>query len=324
VGRGLRRTLSTRLRAYVLLVTWTADQMPDLSGRCALVTGANSGIGWVTARELARHGARVVLACRDVGRAKQAADKIRAALPAADVDVAALDLASMASVRRFGDSWTDPLDLLINNAGVMAPPKPMTTEDGFELQFGTNHLGHFVLTGLLLRALLAAPSPRVVTVASIAHHGGTEDVLEGNAGEGYHPQRTYSNSKLANLLFAMELQRKASDRGIGLVSVAAHPGVSATGLVGDRQGMGANLFMRTVAPVFVKLFTQSAAAGSRATLYAATQAEPGSYTGPQRFGETRGAIGPAKLSSFACDEKLAHKLWQVSEEFTGFHYSWPA
>jgi NAD(P)-dependent dehydrogenase (short-subunit alcohol dehydrogenase family) len=305
-------------------VNWTADLLPDLTGRVAVITGANSGIGWFTVRELAAHGARVVLACRDAERGKQAADRIRAGLPTADLDVAELNLASMNSVRGFADSWVGPLDLLINNAGVMAPPKPVRTEDGFELQFGTNHLGHFVLTGLFLPALLAAPSPRVVTVSSIAHHGGTEAVLEGNAAGSYHSRRTYSNSKLANLLFALDLQRMASARGLPLVSVAAHPGVSATGLVGDPQGMGANPFMRTVAPLFVKVFTQSAAAGARPTLYAATEAAPGSYTGPQRFGETRGPIGPARLSTLAADEKLARRLWQVSEELTGFHYPWPS
>jgi NAD(P)-dependent dehydrogenase (short-subunit alcohol dehydrogenase family) len=305
-------------------VKWTAEQLPDLSGRTALVTGANSGIGWWTSQALATHGARVVLACRDVERGKQAADKIRAVRPSAELDVAHLDLSSMSSVRGFGDTWDGSLDLLINNAGVMAPPKRLTTEDGFELQFGTNHLGHFVLTGLLLPALLAAPAPRVVTVASVAHHGGTDAVLDGNAVGRYHPQRTYSNSKLANLLFAGELQRQAAVRGLPLVSVAAHPGVSATGLVADPQGMGAKRFVRTVAPLFVKLFTQSALAGARATLYAAALGEPGSYTGPQRLGETRGSIGPARRSTFARDEKLARRLWQVSEEITGFHYPWPA
>lgn len=303
---------------------WTAAQLPDLTGRTAVVTGANSGIGWCTARALAAHGARVVLACRDVERGKLAADRIRSGVPSAELDVAHLDLSAMASVREFGDGWVGPLHLLVNNAGVMSPPKRMTTDDGFELQFGTNHLGHFVLTGLLLPALLAADAPRVVTVASIAHHGGTEAVLEGNAGLRYHPQRSYSNSKLANLLFAQELQRMSDARGLPLVSVAAHPGLSATGLVADPQGMGAKRLMRSVAPVMLRLVTQPAAAGARATLYAATVAEPGSYTGPRRFGETRGAIGPARLSPFARDEKLARRLWQVSEVMTGFHYPWPA
>ncbi|MEP7019120.1 MAG: oxidoreductase [Pseudonocardiales bacterium] len=303
---------------------WTEDRLPSVTGRIAVITGANSGIGWFTARELVRHGMRVILACRDVPRGEQAATKIRSAVGNADVDVAELNLASMKSVQKFAEWWRGPLDLLINNAGVMAPPKLVTTEDGYELQFGTNHLGHFVLTGLLLPDLLTSPAPRVVTVASIAHHGGTDSVLEGNVGEAYHPQRTYSNSKLANLLFAQELQRMATERELPLVSVAAHPGVSSTGLVGDPQGMGANLFMRKVAPAFVKVFTQSARAGARATLYAATEAEPGSYTGPQRLGETRGPIGAAKLSRSAQDEELARRLWLVSEELTGFHYPWPS
>jgi NAD(P)-dependent dehydrogenase (short-subunit alcohol dehydrogenase family) len=305
-------------------VKWTSAQLPDLSGRTAVVTGANSGIGWHTARELAAHGARVTLACRDVERGKQAADRIRVGAPAADVDVAELDLASMASVRAFGSGWTEPLDLLINNAGVMAPPKPAKTQDGYELQFGTNHLGHYVLTGLLLPSLLCAPTPRVVTVASVAHRGGTDAVLDGNTSESYVAQRAYSNSKLANLLFAIELQREAEERGLALTSVAAHPGVAATGLVSDPQGMGAGRFMRVAAPIFVKVFTQSAVAGSRPSLYAATFAEPGSYTGPSRFGETRGAIGPAEPSSYAKDAKLAHRLWNVSEELTGFIYPWPS
>ncbi len=289
-----------------------------------MVTGGNSGIGWYTVRGLAAAGARVVLACRDVGKGKRAAQRVCSGVPGADLDVSELDLASMASVRKFADAWTGRLDVLVNNAGVMAPPKPATTEDGFELQFGTNHLGHFALTGLLLPALLEAPQPRVVTVASLAHYGGTADVLNGNAGRGYHPQQAYANSKLANLLFALELHRTATTRGLALTSVAAHPGLCATGLVGDRQGMGARPLMRTVAPMLVKVFTQSAAAGARPTLYAATQAEPGFYTGPQRFGETRGRIGPARLSACAQDERLARRLWQVSEDLTGLRYPWPS
>jgi NAD(P)-dependent dehydrogenase (short-subunit alcohol dehydrogenase family) len=303
-------------------VKWTAGQLPDLSGRVAIVTGGNSGIGWHTCHELAAHGARVVLACRDVERAKQAADRIRSRVPAAQVEVGELNLASAASVRAFADSWDGPLDLLVNNAGVMAPPKPMRTEDGYELQFGTNHLGHYVLTGLLLPSLQSASAGRVVTVASIAHFGGTPAVLDGNAGPGYHPQHTYSNSKLANVLFALELHRQLTARASSVTSVAAHPGVSATGLVGDRAGMGANAFLRYAAPPFLKVFTQSALAGARPTLYAATEAQPGSYTGPGRFGETRGPIGAAKLLPIAQDEALARQLWTVSEELTGLHYPW--
>ena len=291
--------------------------MPDLTGRTAIVTGGNSGIGFHTAKELAAHGAGVVIACRNLELAEAAVARMTG-----DVRVAHLDLASMASVGEFGAAWEGSLDLLVNNAGVMAPPRRANTEDGFERQFGTNHLGHFVLTGLLLPALVKSGHGRVVTVASIAHRGGTEAVLEGNLGDAYNAQRTYSNSKLANLLFALELHRQLVEHDLPVTATAAHPGVSATGLVGDREGMGANAFMRTVGTGFVKVFTQSAAAGARATLYAATEAEPGSYTGPQVLGETRGHIGRARLSPQARDEKLARRLWQVSEELTGFRYDW--
>jgi NAD(P)-dependent dehydrogenase (short-subunit alcohol dehydrogenase family) len=300
-------------------VGWQPSQLPDLSGRTVIVTGANSGIGLHATKHLAAHGARVIMACRNLDAGKAAA----ASLGKGDLtSVAHLDLASSASVRDFADAWDGPLDLLINNAGVMAPPKLAYTVDGFERQFGTNHLGHFVLTGLLMPALIASGRGRVVTVSSIAHHGGTEDVLQGNIGAPYNAQKTYSNSKLANLLFALELHRELTAHELPVTSTAAHPGVSATGLVGDREGMGASPFMRTVGPIFVKLFTQSASAGARATLYAATEAAPGSYTGPKWLGETRGPIGPAKLSAQAQDEKLARRLWQVSEEMTGLRYPW--
>ncbi|SDI98086.1 NADP-dependent 3-hydroxy acid dehydrogenase YdfG [Frankineae bacterium MT45] len=302
---------------------WTAVQLPDLTGKAAVVTGANSGIGFVTARELARHGARVVLACRDVERGKQAADRITSDHHAADLEVRALDLSKIASVRDFAASQTHPIDLLINNAGVMAPPKLRSTADGFELQFGTNHLGHFVLTGLLLPHLLEAPAARVVTVSSLAHFGGGPDVIDGNAGPGYSPQKAYSNSKLANLLFALELQRRAEARSLSLTSTAAHPGVAATGLVTDPQGLGANSMIRAVGPVVLRLFTQSAAAGANASLYAATEAAPGSYTGPQWMREWRGPIGPARLSSRDRDPELGRKLWEVSEDLTGLRYPWP-
>jgi NAD(P)-dependent dehydrogenase (short-subunit alcohol dehydrogenase family) len=298
-------------------VGWKPSLLPDLAGRTAVVTGANSGIGLQTTKQLAAHGARVIMACRNLDLGQSAARAL-----GGDISVEHLDLASAASVRAFAESWDGSLDLLINNAGVMAPPKLASTVDGFERQFGTNHLGHFVLTGLLLPALVKSGGGRVVTVASIAHHGGTDAVLEGNLGDGYHPQRTYSNSKLANLLFALELHRELSAHGVPVTSTAAHPGVSGTGLVGSRDGMGASPFMRIVGTAFVKVFTQSPSAGARATLYAATEAAPGSYTGPQRFGETRGSIGPARLSTQAQDEKLARRLWQVSEEMTGFRYQW--
>ncbi len=292
---------------------WSAAQLPDLSGITAVVTGANAGIGFHTARELAGHGANVVLACRNVAAANEAAARM-----SGTTRVEKLDLASQQSVREFAERWDGPLDLLVNNAGVMTPPKYRTTEDGHELMFGTNHLGHFALTGRLLPALLAAESPRVVTVASIAHHRGTDKVLEANPESGYHPDRYYGNSKLANVLFARALHRRAGGR---LVSTAAHPGISATELVADPNGMGANKLINLAAPYFMPVIFQSAAAGARPSLYAATAAEPGSYTGPTKLRETRGAIGPAKLSRFGRDDELGDRLWELSTELTGVQFA---
>ena len=204
----------------------------------------------------------------------------------------------------------------------MTPPRYQQTKDGFELQFGTNHLGHFALTGRLLPALLAAPAPRVVTVSSIAHHRGKADVLDGNPAERYNPSATYGNSKLANLLFALELQRRAALAGAPLTSTAAHPGVSHTGLVTSEQGMGSIPGVKQLAPLVMRVVFQSARAGAEPTLYAATEADPASYTGPQGLRETRGRVGPARLSRLAQDELLAGKLWAVSEDLTGVRYDW--
>ena len=293
-------------------MSWTAADLPDLTGTIAVVTGANSGVGFTAARGLATHGAEVVLACRDVESAAAAAARIDGT-----ARVEHLDLASQASVADFASRWSGRLDLLVNNAGVMSPPHYRQTEDGHELMFGTNHLGHFALTGRLLPALAGSSHPRVVTVASSAHHRGTDKVLEANPPEGYHPDRWYGNSKLANLLFALELHRRALAAGSALVSTAAHPGVSATGLVEDPNGMGANRLIRLTAPYFMPVLFQSATRGADPTLYAATVAEPGSYTGPQRLRESRGPIGPARLSRYARDEDLARRLWDLSEQLTG-------
>ena len=301
---------------------WTPSDLPTLDGVRALVTGANSGIGWHTVAALARRGARVTLACRNTGAGDAAAQRIRHGVPGADLEVRHLDLSSLESVARLAGEWEGPLDLLVNNAGVMTPPTWQGTSDGFELQFGTNHLGHYALTAGLLPALLSAPAPRVVTVSSIRHHWGTEAVLEGNPAETYRPGPAYGNSKLANLLFGAELQRRAASRAPHLTSTMAHPGVSATGLVTDTQGMGANPVIRALAPAALRLAFQSAAAGANPSLYAATAATPGSYTGPQWLGETRGPIGPARLSAFAQDEALAAKLWDRSEELTGVSWGW--
>jgi NAD(P)-dependent dehydrogenase (short-subunit alcohol dehydrogenase family) len=286
--------------------------LPDLSGTTAIVTGANSGIGFHTAKHFAKHGATVVLACRNTSAGEQAAARI-----GGEVSVAELDLASLDSVRRFAESVEGPVDLLINNAGVMTPPRYRETEDGFELQYGTNHLGHVALTARLLPRLLEAPAPRVVAVASVAHHSGNASVLEGNPEAGYSPSPAYGNTKLANLLFARELQRRAAAAGSTLTATAAHPGVAATNLVASKDGMGAIAPIRWTAPVWTKIIFQSALNGARPVMYAATVAEPGSYTGNTWMGEWRGPVGPAKLSRFAQDDALAAALWDKSLDEAG-------
>ena len=298
-------------------MSWTPDQIGDLSGTTALVTGANSGIGLVEARELARHGADVVLAVRNTDAGDAAAERIRAAGVAGTVRVERLDLASQESVRALAERFEGPLDRLVNNAGVMAPPRRRETVDGFELQFGTNHLGHFALTGLLLPHLLEAPAPRVTTVSSIAHHSGDGKVLEGNPAQGYNPNVTYGRSKLANLLFALELQRRATASGSKLTSTAAHPGVSGTNLVASRDGLGSIPVIGTLSQWGVRLLFPSPDKGAEAILFAATDAAPGSYSGPTGVREVRGPVGEARQSALAQDATLAALLWERSEELTG-------
>jgi NAD(P)-dependent dehydrogenase (short-subunit alcohol dehydrogenase family) len=293
-------------------VSWTEKDLPDLTGKTVVVTGANSGIGFHTAKHLAGHGAHVVLACRNTEAADAAAAKI-----SGSTEVAELDLASLESVRRFAQHIDRPVDLLINNAGVMTPPRYRETTDGFELQYGTNHLGHVALTARLLPRLLAAPAPRVVAVASVAHHAGNESVLDGNPEATYRPNVAYGNTKLANLLFARELQRRAAAAGSRLTATAAHPGVAATNLVASRDGLGAIAPIRWTAPIWTKVIFQSPLAGARPVMYAATVAEPGSYTGSTWLREARGPVGPAKLSRYAQDDALAAKLWDKSLEQVG-------
>ncbi len=298
-------------------MSWTPDQIGDLSGTTALVTGANSGIGLVEARELARHGADVVLAVRDTDAGDAAAERIRAAGVTGTVRVERLDLASLESVHALAERFEGPLDLLVNNAGVMAPPRRRETSDGFELQFGTNHLGHFALTGLLMPHLLQAPAPRVTTVSSIAHHAGDGAVLEGNPAQGYNPQTTYGRSKLANLLFALELQRRATASGSTLTSTAAHPGVSGTNLIASRDGLGSIPVIGALSQWGVRLLFPNPDKGAEAILFAATDAAPGSYSGPTGFREVRGPVGEARQSTLAQDATLAALLWERSEELTG-------
>ncbi|MGB7817604.1 MAG: oxidoreductase [Ornithinibacter sp.] len=303
------------------MTRWTYDDMPDLTGTTALVTGANSGIGVVEARELARHGADVVLAVRKTGAGEEVAARIRATGAPGSVRVETLDLASLASVRDLADRFEGPLDLLVNNAGVMAPPRYRTTEDGHELQFGTNHLGHFALTALLLPNLLATDAPRVTTVSSLAHNQGDGKVLEANPREGYNASASYGQSKLANLLFALELQRRAAAAGTTLTSTAAHPGVSSTNLIASPDGIGAIPVVGTLASWGSKLVFPGPERGAEAIVYAATVAEPGSYSGPTGIGEIRGPVGEAKRSTWSRDEALAATLWERSEELTGITFA---
>jgi NAD(P)-dependent dehydrogenase (short-subunit alcohol dehydrogenase family) len=296
-------------------MSFSPNDLPDLTGSIAVVTGANSGIGFHTAKHLAERGASVVLAVRDTTSGEKASGSMRG-----ETRVEQLDLASQASVKAFAERWDGPLDLLVNNAGVMRPPAYRLTEDGHELMFGTNHLGHFALTGRMLPALKQSSTPRVVTVASIAHLGGTKAVLDANPESSYSPEGSYCQSKLANVMFMRELDGRTKAAGSPLVSTGAHPGVSATGLVSDPNGMGANPVVRVAAPIFMPLIFQSAAAGANPTLYAATLGEPGSYTGPQRRGESRGPIGPARFNKVALNDELCARLWEISVEKTGVSF----
>ncbi|HWE31919.1 MAG TPA: oxidoreductase [Solirubrobacteraceae bacterium] len=297
--------------------SWTAADMPPLRGQVAVVTGANSGIGLIAARELARAGASLVMAVRNVDKGREA---VRTTASDLEVDVRQLDLADLASVRSFAAGFADSherLDLLVNNAGVMAPPRRLTA-DGFESQIGTNHLGHFALTGLLLESLRAADSPRVVTVSSDAHRFGRIrfDNLQGE--RHYNTWLAYSQSKLANLLFAFELQRRAVAAGWNLLSVAAHPGYAATNL----QSAGpAGRVERMTMVVTNRLVAQSAEMGALPTLYAAVADLPGgSFVGPNGFMGLRGHPHLVTASARAYDEDDARRLWSVSEELTGIHY----
>ena len=290
---------------------WTAADIPDQAGRVAVVTGANSGIGRIAARELARAGAEVVCACRNTAKGREA-------FPDGDVEVRELDLADLSSVRAFAESFEGKLDLLVNNAGVMAPPRRLTA-DGFESQFGTNHLGHFALTGLLIGALAAAPEPRVVTVSSGAHRIGRIrfDDLQGE--RHYNNWLAYGQSKLANLLFCFELQRRAEAAGAPLRSIAAHPGYARTNL----QFAGPKWYEQVVMRVTNPLLGQSAEMGALPTLYAATYPDlpGGTFVGPNGFMEQRGHPHVVTAAGKAYDEAAARRLWEVSEELTGVRYS---
>lgn len=301
---------------------WSAGDIPDQRGRVAVVTGANSGIGYVTARELARKGARVVLACRSEARGTEAVRRITVEVPDAAAEFARLDLADLASVREFAETFAyDRLDLLVNNAGVMALPYG-TTADGFETQFGVNHLGHFALTGLLLpRVLAAPPGARIVSVSSPAHALAGLDITDLNSERRYHRWIAYARSKTADLLFVRELARRLAAHGSDVVAAAAHPGYADTNL----QTAGARMAGRRAVERFMRVgnryFAQSAEAGALPTLHAATAPgiRPDSFTGPSLLGR-RGAPGPAWRAPWARNDQIAQRLWAASERLTGVRY----
>jgi NAD(P)-dependent dehydrogenase (short-subunit alcohol dehydrogenase family) len=289
---------------------WTSADLPTLDGKTAVVTGATSGIGLVAARELARVGAHVVLAVRNTRRGEELA----AAMPGS-TEVRHLDLTNLATVRAFAEAWEGDLDLLVNNAGVMAVPEGRTA-DGFETQIGTNHLGHFALTGLLLDHV----TDRVVTVASGAHRMGRIRLDDLNWEHGYKRWPAYGQSKLANLLFTLELQRRLTEAGSTVRAVAAHPGWSATHL----QQRTGNPVEKALMAVGNRLIAQSDEAGAWPTLFAATQDVPaGSYVGPSGPGEARGNPVLVGRSAAASDGETARKLWELSERLTGVTFEVP-
>jgi NAD(P)-dependent dehydrogenase (short-subunit alcohol dehydrogenase family) len=301
---------------------WTAADIPDQRGRVAVVTGANSGLGLETASALAGAGAHVVLACRDEGRARTALEAIRADHHEASLDVMRLDLASLVSVRDFAKRLEDAhprLDLLVNNAGVMAIPR-RTTADGFEMQLGTNHLGHFALTGLLIGPLLRGEGSRVVQVSSTAHRAGRIRFDDLHGQRRYGRWGAYAQSKLANLLFTFELARRLRAAGSSARSLASHPGYAATNLqfarLGDaRRGERLWQWMN-------RLLAQDAAMGALPSLYAATapEARSGDYIGPGGLAEAWGHPARVRASARAQDAETAERLWQVSEDLTGVRF----
>jgi NAD(P)-dependent dehydrogenase (short-subunit alcohol dehydrogenase family) len=296
---------------------WDAEDIPDQTGRIAVVTGANSGLGLVTARELARKGALVVLACRNMEKGRAAHAEVAAAASGPAPELEELDLASLDSVRAFAERFAnghEGLDLLINNAGVMAPPRRRTA-DGFELQFGTNHLGHFALTGLLLPLMEGREDARVVTLSSTAHKMGRIAFDNLNGDRRYFRWNAYGQSKLANLLFALELDRRLRASNSTVKSLAAHPGYAATNL----QSAAAPLVDRLVMKIGNAVVAQSDEMGALPVLFAATQPglEGGTYAGPDGPGEQRGHPKVVKASSAARNEQTARRLWDVSADLTG-------
>ena len=306
------------------MAPWTTKDIPSLAGRVAVVTGANSGLGFETATALAGAGARVVLACRDQAKGADALDRLRRVRPDAEVELGELDLADLASVRKFATAFSeayDGLDILVNNAGVMAIPR-RETADGFEMQFGTNHLGHFALTGLLLDRLLAVPGARVVTVSSLMAKVGRVRFVDLDGSRHYGAWSAYGQSKLANQLFTLELDRRATRTGSELVSVAAHPGYAATNLQSVAPQMTGSGLMERMTRWGNALLAQSAADGALPSLFAATSPTVvgGSFFGPDRLFGARGHPTSAPFARAARDPGAARRLWAVSEQLTGVRF----
>ncbi|MFO0547374.1 MAG: oxidoreductase [Polyangiaceae bacterium] len=301
--------------------TWTTTQIPPQSGRRIIVTGGNSGIGWHTALELARAGGEVMIAARNDTKARDAAARIRAMVPSANVVVARLDLSDLASIRAFAEAErarSRPLDVLIHNAGVMALPHREVSVDGHEMQFATNVLGPYLLTGLLLPSLLQAKAPRVVTVSSNSHKaGGPVPLADLDSQADYRPIRVYCKTKLANLLFTKELQRRAGNR---LLAVSAHPGAAKTNLA------AATSLTMKLAVIAIYPLIQSAAMGAEPTLMAATleSARPNAYYGPTGIFELRGHPAEATPAPFAEDAAAGRALFDELERITGFRYAFEA
>ncbi len=304
---------------------WSENRIPDQTGRTVLITGANSGLGYETARALAHKGATVVMACRNAIKADAAKARIDATRPSGSLEIVAMDLADLESVRAGAEEFLDSherLDVLVNNAGLMMTPKGKTAQ-GFETQFGVNHLGHYALTGHLLGVLQESGASRVVNVSSFGHRPGKIDFDDLQSERDYSPYSAYFQSKLANLLFTRELQSRLTAAGSETIAVAAHPGGSDTNLGHENPGGVLGTLMDKSRPIMDR-FSQSAAMGALPQLLAATgrDVEGGDYYGPSGFMEMRGHPKKVGRSKRAKDDAVARRLWDVSEELTGVTYEW--
>ncbi|MEZ4517151.1 MAG: oxidoreductase [Chloroflexota bacterium] len=305
---------------------WSISEMPDQSGKIAIVTGANSGLGYESAQALVRKGAHVVIACRNQTKAAVAYDQLEACTPEPSLDSIPLDLSNLDSVRAFAEAFTakyDRLDILLNNAGVMAPPRGETT-DGYEMQFGTNHLGHFALTGLLMPTLLATPGSRVVTVTSFANLMGRINFDDLQSKGTYTRYGAYGQSKLANLLFALELQRRLEAAGADTISVAAQPGLAHTNLQSNTVEASGNAAEGRLYGMVMGTLSMTAEEGALPQLYAATMPDVvgGQYYSPN-FLYFRGSPTTIAIPPQARSRETAARLWAVSEELTGVVYPLP-